>query len=546
MLNHASSSSIPALLQAAMQEHLRGELTKAEAGYRHILNLDVMHPDANHNLGILALQTNQLTTAQHHLEMALLCNREQQQFAISYHNLLLHIDATAANTANTETANAASISDTRYQQLQNKRIIYLHQSRRFAELEAVCHFIIARHHQAEDAWVALGAALFEQGKPTLDICQKAVQLFPDNSAAHGNLGAAQAHAGLATEAILSAQRAITLKPNHAQAHYNLANCLKADWRYEEAEHHYRLAIANQPDLISAHHNLGLCLKAQGQFTEAQQELHHAVQALFKRLQTENFSPVRTDHQGTPRQLIHQERARQVLTKLCQQFAQAHIPCCLFAGTLLGVVRNGDILEYDKDLDLAIPAQIDRQRVIDAIASLAEFQIILSFGTAEEKQWRDSMSLFHAESCLSIDLFFLHEDGDAHFLTGAFHPHQSLLCRLPRFTFTPFVWRDQDWLIPNDPERYLEAVYGKQWRIPDSQFDTVISNPSRIRAAIPGALCYAYSHLFHALKTANWKRAYHLSLQASALQSDALLSELCTWIDTHHQGDTRKKRNESTQ
>lgn len=562
---------IAAFLQAAIQEHQCGELAKAEARYRHILNMDVMHPDANHNLGILALQTNQLAVALHHLEMALLSKREQQQYVVSYLNLLLHANETAAaqewlqasglsssphseladfSKCLQERANAGkspyfsseeffptdtvSVSDKSHQQLLNKRINHLHQTHRFAELESLCHFTIARNQHTEDAWIALGAALFEQSKPALEICQKAAQLYPDNSAAHANLGAAQTRAGLAADAIISNQRAITLKPDHAQAHYNLANCFKAEARYEEAIHHYRLAISNQPDLHSAHHNLGLCLKAQGQFDEALLVFRHALQMQFESKKTAPFPQQQAATHQVARQPINQEIARRVLASLCKQFEQANIPCCLFAGTLLGIYRNGDILPYDKDLDLAIPAQVDRQHVIDAIASSTEFQVILSFGTEEEKRWRDSMSLFHAESGISIDLFFLHEDGEEHFLAGAFHPVQSILCRLPRFTFTPHVWRDQSWLIPNDPERYLEAVYGRQWRIPDTQFDTVISNPTRIQAAIPVVLCYAYSHLFHALKTSNWKRAYFLSLQTNALQNDELLEELCAWIGQHQQ------------
>lgn len=574
MPNKESASPVANRLHMAMQAHQLGELTQAELGYRDILSSDAMHPDAHHNLGILALQTAQLVQALHHLEMALLCNSEQKQFTISYLNLLLHANETAAaqdwllcsclqashlgdianfsaslQTKKTaghapyftlaefyplgDTDKVAPISTSLYQELLGKRINYLHQARHFAELEALCRFALARNQDLEDAWIALGAALFEQNKPALETCQQAVLHFPNNSAAHGNLGAAQTRAGLSSDAILSTQRAIDLNPHHAQAHYNLANCLKAEARHEEAIHHYRLALASRDDLYSAHHNLGLSLKAIGQFEEARQALRAALAKLFARLQTRSLLPARSGS-ANQRRPIQQETARQVLTTLCRQFESNSIPCCLFAGTLLGIYRDGDILPYDKDLDLAIPASVHRQQVIDAIAQLAQFQVILSFGTEEEKQWRDSMSLFHADSGLSIDLFFLHEETQEHFLAGAFHPRQSIYCRLPRFNLIPYKWREQTWLIPSETERYLEAVYGKHWRTPDAQFDTVISNPSRIQAAIPVVLCYAYSHLFHAVNTAHWKRARHLISQILALQSDAMLSELDRWIATQHQ------------
>lgn len=435
----------------------------------------------------------------------------------------------------TEAVNQSGSGEMRSLPSPSERINDLHQARRFAELEQLCRHIIAHHPSDEDAWVALGAALIEQRQPALEICQKAVLLFPNNSAAHGNLGAAQTAAGLRSQAMHSARSAIALKPDHAQAHYNLANCLRIEFRHEEAEHHYKLAIAHLDQLYSAHHNLGLCLKAQGRFEEAQQVLRRAIQKLALRIQTQGQTAHSLAAPPTP---IDQSRARQVLAVLCEQLTQSDIPCCLFAGTLLGIYRNGDILPHDKDLDLAIPTHIDRQRIIDAVARLEQFQFVISFGTEEERLWRDSMSLLHTESALTIDLFFLHDDGDTHFLAGAYHPQQSILCRLPRFSFTPYLWHGQSWLIPSDPERYLAAVYGAQWRIPDAQFDTIISNPSRIQAAYPVVLCYAYSHLFHAINHANWKRGYHLCLQSLVLHNDPLLVELRDWTEALYRSDER--------
>ena len=70
MIAVASGPTAPDLaaqLQAAIAHHQAGELAEAEQGYRAILAEQANHPDAWHNLGILALQVEQHDTA---LELA--------------------------------------------------------------------------------------------------------------------------------------------------------------------------------------------------------------------------------------------------------------------------------------------------------------------------------------------------------------------------------------------------------------------------------------------------------------------------------------------
>jgi Flp pilus assembly protein TadD len=46
-------------LQQAINLHQAGNLKGAERRYRAILESEPQHPDANHNLGVLAVQINQ-------------------------------------------------------------------------------------------------------------------------------------------------------------------------------------------------------------------------------------------------------------------------------------------------------------------------------------------------------------------------------------------------------------------------------------------------------------------------------------------------------
>ena len=71
-------------LQRAVEAHKAGKLQDAEALYRAILQTQPNHPDANHNLGVMAVSLNKTETALPLFKIALEANPNQGQFWLSY------------------------------------------------------------------------------------------------------------------------------------------------------------------------------------------------------------------------------------------------------------------------------------------------------------------------------------------------------------------------------------------------------------------------------------------------------------------------------
>lgn len=220
-------------------------------------------------------------------------------------------------------------------------------------------------------------------------------------------------------------------------------------------------------------------------------------------------------------------ARATLDLLRARLNDAGIPWCLLAGTLLGIYRDGDILPYDKDMDLAIPAAIERRRVIAALGESGEFEYRQRFRQRSDDTY--SMSFVHAKQGVTVDFFFLHPDGDHHFIAGVDHPAQPMLCRIRRFEFAMHPWRGTQWPIPAAPEQYLEDVYGDKWRQPDPVFDTVLSNPNRLPQSIPLVICHGYERLYECLLEHHWKRAAAYCRQLQARRPDPLLEAIARWL-----------------
>ena len=79
-----AGKNVAAVLQQALAHHQAGRLQEAEPLYRAVLQADPGQADANHNLGVLAMQLNQPARALGHLKAALDANPAQGQYWMSY------------------------------------------------------------------------------------------------------------------------------------------------------------------------------------------------------------------------------------------------------------------------------------------------------------------------------------------------------------------------------------------------------------------------------------------------------------------------------
>ena len=78
-------------LQQAVASHKAGKLQNAERLYRAILQSRPLHPDANHNLGVLAMRSNRIEVALSLFKTALEANPKIEQFWLSYIEALIKL-----------------------------------------------------------------------------------------------------------------------------------------------------------------------------------------------------------------------------------------------------------------------------------------------------------------------------------------------------------------------------------------------------------------------------------------------------------------------
>ena len=81
--------SIKQALQQGVAAHKEGKLQEAERLYRAILQSQPAHPEANHNLGLIAASVNKAEAALPLFKTALEANPKIEQFWLSYIDALI-------------------------------------------------------------------------------------------------------------------------------------------------------------------------------------------------------------------------------------------------------------------------------------------------------------------------------------------------------------------------------------------------------------------------------------------------------------------------
>ena len=282
------------MLQQGLAAHHAGNFQEAERLYRAIMQSQPEHPDANHNLGLLAVLANQVEAALPLFKTALNVNPSKEQFWVSYIDALVKAKSLkdakrAIKKAKKEgfdtkklqalLSKSKGVTETKVpSQAQLNSLLEHYQNGRFSEAEKLATSISQEFPQHQLAWKVLGAIFGQTGKKieAAHANQAAVALSPQDAEAHSNLGVTLQELGKLNEAEASLTQAIALKPDSAEAHNNLSITLQKLGRWDEAEASCIQAIALKPDFAQAHTTLGITLKELDRLDEAEASYTQAI------------------------------------------------------------------------------------------------------------------------------------------------------------------------------------------------------------------------------------------------------------------------------
>ena len=292
--------TIEQALEQGVAAHKEGNLQDAERLYRAILQTQPLHPDANHNLGVLAVSVGKPLEAVPLFKRALDANPQIEQFWLSYVDALTKLERVdeveqvladakkagldseklavlyrqlqqACQVVNKKVRTGLTVSERRKQLAEKKKsrksarqevpagtapsqdqidsLMDCYQAERLDDAEILARSLTKKFPEHPFAWKVLGSALKLKGNfdGAKNAHGKVLQLTPDDAEVHNNLGNTLVHLRKLEEAEACYKGAIALNENYTEAYNNLAITLLEMGRLNEAEANCRKALGQNPE-----------------------------------------------------------------------------------------------------------------------------------------------------------------------------------------------------------------------------------------------------------------------------------------------------------
>ena len=262
-----STTTIQTQFQEGFAAHQRGELARAQAIYRKVLELQPGHFDALYLSGVIAAQTNVPQQAVELIGRALEINPDNAAAHYTLGNVLLALK---------KFDDALASFDRSIQLNPGEAWAHLNRGNALKDL-ARPEEALSSYDQAIRLNPALAAGYLNRGNILLGLNQfnsalesfgQAIRLDPGSAESYYNLANALSGQRRLSEAIENFDRAIALKPDHAIAYVNRGLALTELGQLDDALASYNEAIRLEPKLAKAYNNRGVTLQRLRQFSES--------------------------------------------------------------------------------------------------------------------------------------------------------------------------------------------------------------------------------------------------------------------------------------
>ena len=243
--------TITQALEQGIAAHRSGDIVTADKYYTAILGVDPKHPDANHNMGVLAVGLGKVIEALPFFKTALETNPSVEQFWLSYLDALIKLDR---------------VEDAReiLWQAQNKSFVKSLEKRFGSYLNNINTNQEPPQERLQELIDLRNASRFQTA---VEQAEELLREFPKSPLIYNILGAIYSSMNDLEKAEKAYKTAIKLKPDYAEALNNRGAALNKIGRYEDSVESFKKALEIKPDHVealygeNAHHLAEACFKA---------------------------------------------------------------------------------------------------------------------------------------------------------------------------------------------------------------------------------------------------------------------------------------------
>lgn len=256
------------------------------------------------------------------------------------------------------------------------------------------------------------------------------------------------------------------------------------------------------------------------------DMHNAITHFRKGFRTIIANPL---SKAAPKaqEFMDQGSAKAGLLAIKKTLDEIGVPFLLAGGTILGIYRDGDILPHDKDVDLGIPWGVPRAELIH---TLRHYNFVCNYTeediVGEKGQW--NISVVHVPTGTTIDFFFCKVEGNR-LIIGLDKNGKVLQNHFTNTGRCQIEYAGETFWTFGHLDKHFEEFYGKDWRVPQANYNTLIMSGSVYDPDGVGiALCY--NHCLGALCEAYYKKGHGYAMQLLSVHDDPLLLKLKNYLE----------------
>ena len=290
-------------LKKGIEAHKAGKIHEADQYYTAILKAQPNHPDANHNMGVLALGIGRVTEAITFFKKALEQNSRVDQFWISYIEALINSNMLsearrAFNAAKKNKIESLSfikleekfskinknvqISDTYKTEDPPEKIIVsilnFYKNKKYKEALIFSEEKLNLYPNSSKLFLLIGSLYNElkQFENAINSYKKALKIKPDYAEVYNHMALTFRSMGDLEQSIETIKKALKIRPNYLEALLNLAISQNEFGHIDKAINNYKKVIKIKPNYAEAYNNLGIALKDSNKNKEAIKKFKEAL------------------------------------------------------------------------------------------------------------------------------------------------------------------------------------------------------------------------------------------------------------------------------
>lgn len=301
-----------------------------------------------------------------------------------------------------------------------------------------------------------------------------------------------------------------LSENKSAVRLLLADAFRLMHEFDEAQRYITDEILN-----SGEHHANLHIAAQINFAKGDIELAFEVIVRAISLIVADVYNGKLSFAEKAQSYMSVREANSVLRDVCSVLDANNIQYFLDGGTLLGIMRDGDLLPYDKDVDIGIFPNTPPESIYSLFDNREGYICKRPKNAYEEKQHYWNIVVENVNKSIIIDFFYFHKT-DGFLSNGFYNPHQPIIWRRSSFEMTKYTHQGINFTVPQDHTKYLSEMYGVEWMVPDPFFQSVVSAKNLDPRCLDVSRVFGLLKIYDAISHGNFSKAKSIFEQVQRL------------------------------